>query len=82
MDTETLLRKHFGLKGDFYTKEFAEFNETHKDDFDEDFDGEIWTDEANEAWERMNAFVEDLKEIGAIDEDTMNEIFETFCDFG
>lgn len=79
-DTEEFLRKHFGLKGEFYSEEYKEYCKAHENDPLETFSDEwydthedpiepMYTREANEAWYKASALIRDLEEMGYIPTD-------------
>ena len=88
-DFEALLRKHFGLKGEYHTQEWkdasaiADDEERNKAFFsilDENGLVGYLTKEAWEAWERALDFLQDLEDAGIINSDIYSHIAHRFCD--
>lgn len=88
-DFEALLRKHFGLKGEYHTQEWKDasaiVDEKERDEafsaiLDKNGLDGYFTKEAWDAWERALDFLKDLEEAGIINSDIYNHISERFCD--
>ena len=89
MTTEDLLRKYFGLKGEFYTKEYREAcsivdpveRRNALDDIADNDDGECrltFTREAWDAWGRALDMLDDLCGAGYIGMDGENGDYNQF----
>lgn len=73
MTTEEFLRNHFGLKGDFYSKDFT--------DEQIDYDPELqFTPDAWELWGKALRMLEALEKEGYIGEGKKGDFYQFFWD--
>ena len=88
-DFEALLRKYFGLKGEYHSKEYKqaraltddeERSEAYEAILEKSGPGGYFTAEAWEAWDKALAFIEDLARAGVINDDIYYHISNQFCD--
>ena len=88
-DFEAMLRKHFGLKGEFYSEGYKQAVAIEdEEERDKAFDALLdksgpdayYTEEAWEAWGRALDFIDDLEDAGIIDSNTKGRISTCFCD--
>lgn len=88
-DFEGLLRKHFGLKGEYnspaYKRAVAIADEEERGEaFDAILEKKgpegFYTKEAWDAWQRAIDLIEGLRDAGLINDDICNHICHRFCD--
>lgn len=84
MDLEAFLRRHFGLKGEFYSDEFERAKKAGDGAImailEEKGPAGLYSEEAWAAWEKAIALVDDLEAAGVISEDAAAGVRCWFCD--